>query len=194
MTATVIRHEDHEEVPWNNGLGVTREIANAYLGDGSLAWRISLATIDKDGAFSDFSGAKRIQILLSGPGFVLDFGDHGSAAMQEPFHPVTFDGGWPTSAQNVAGTNRVLNVVTARPHADGRVAVQEVDRDGLRLASGSSLRLFYVLTGALRGEINGKTMMVKQGETLRMDDAASTGLAMPERESSLVYRIDIDLA
>ena len=114
--------------------------------------------------------------------------------MREPFHPVTFDGGWPTSAQNVAGTNRVLNVVTARPHADGRVAVQEVDRDGLRLASGSSLRLFYVLTGALRGEINGKTMMVKQGETLRMDDAASTGLAMPERESALVYRIDIDLA
>lgn len=193
MTTTVIRHEDHEEVPWNNGLGVTREVANAFRPDGTLVWRISLATIDKDGAFSDFAGAKRIQILLSGAGFVLDFRDHGSAAMKKPFHPVTFEGGWPTSAQNVIGSNRVLNVVTAKPHADGRVAVQQVDRGGFQLAQGGSLRLFYVLTGALNAEIDGKTMIVKQGEALRMDNDTSSGLAMPVDESALVYRVDIDL-
>jgi len=56
------------------------------------------------------------------------------------------------------------------------------------------LRLFYVLTGALNAEIQGQTMMVKQGEALRMDNDASTGLVMPADEPTLVYRIDIDLA
>jgi uncharacterized protein len=194
MTTTVIGYEDQEEVPWNNGLGVTREVANAFRPDGTLKWRVSMATIDKDGAFSDFSGAKRIQILLTGAGFVLDFGGHGRAAMKEPFNPVTFEGGWPTSARDVIGQNQVLNVVTASAYADGRVAVQQVDSDGLQLARGGSLRLFYVLTGALSAEIEGKTMMVQQGETLRMDDDASSGLALPADEPTLVYRIDIDLA
>ncbi|MBT5434996.1 MAG: HutD family protein [Alphaproteobacteria bacterium] len=194
MTATVIRHEDHEEVPWNNGLGVTREVANAYRPDGTLIWRISLATIDKDGAFSDFSGAKRIQILLTGGGFVLDFAEHGSAEMTRPFNPVTFEGSWSTSARNVNGSNQVLNLVTAGRYADGRVEVLEVDPNGLQLAKGDTLRLFHVLTGALEAEVDGETLTIKQGETLRMEDSASTGHAVPADGQALVYRIDIALA
>jgi len=194
MTATVIRYEDHEEVPWNNGLGVTREVANSYRPGGTLIWRISLATIDKDGAFSNFAGCKRIQILLTGEGFVLDFAEHGSARVEKPFNPVTFDGGWSTAARNVTGPNQVLNVVTARPEADGRVEVLDVDQSGLELAKGGTLRLFHVLSGALKAEIDDNTVMVQQGQTLRMDDDASTGHAGPINEHALVYLIDIELA
>lgn len=194
MTATVIRHADHEEVPWRNGLGVTREVANAYRADGSLIWRISLATVDRDGAFSPFADCKRILMLLTGPGMVLDFGDHGAVEVRRPFAPVTFEGGWPTSAKDVTAANTVFNVVTARPHADGRTAVIAVGEDGLALGTGGTLRLFHVLSGGLRAEVGDANLTINAGETLRLDTPTMKGEATPMAEGTLVYRVDIDLA
>ena len=64
LPTTVIRFDDHELVPWKNGLGMTREVANARRSDGTMLWRISLATVDRDGPFSDFDGYKRIIMML----------------------------------------------------------------------------------------------------------------------------------
>ncbi len=194
MTTTVIRYGDHEEVPWKNGLGVTREVANAYRDDGSLIWHVSLATVDRDGAFSCFEDCKRILMLLSGPGMVLDFRRHGSAEVRTPFEPVLFEGGWPTTASGVTQANRVLNVVAARPYADACVAVLNVGDEGLQLGKGGTLRLFHVLSGALKADVAGETTSLERGETLRIGDSTVTGHAETADEPALVYRIDIDLA
>ncbi|MFT4102352.1 MAG: HutD family protein [Burkholderiaceae bacterium] len=64
--------------PWRNGRGLTREILVRAASDGGWDWRVSVADIDKDGAFSTFDGVDRAAALLRGPGLVLA-GDARSA-------------------------------------------------------------------------------------------------------------------
>jgi len=61
-------------------------------------WRLSVASVDRTGPFSDFSGYDRVIMLLEGDGMILDFGGHGRAVMSRPFVPQRFDGGWETHA------------------------------------------------------------------------------------------------
>ena len=194
MTASVIRYEDHEEIPWNNGLGVTREVANAYAPDGSLIWRISLATVDRDAAFSNFEDCQRILMLLSGPGMTLDFGPHGDAVVASPFERAVFEGGWPTASKGVTGTNKVLNVVASRAIATATTAILSPSADGLALEPGAGLRFFHVLEGRVTAALENDSHMLRVGETLRLDDPRMTGSLIGEDDKTLVYRIDIDLA
>ena len=65
------------ETPWKNGGGVIHEIARSDK-NGEAGWRISLATIDRDGPFSDFTGYDRTIVPLDGAGFELSFDDGGA--------------------------------------------------------------------------------------------------------------------
>ncbi len=58
---------------WKNGLGETTEIAVAPEGAGLSAfnWRVSMASVTIDGAFSAFPGVDRTLSILSGAGLRL---------------------------------------------------------------------------------------------------------------------------
>jgi environmental stress-induced protein Ves len=60
----------YTEMPWKNGLGVTREVAR-YPESGEYEWRISLATIRQPGPFSTFPGYLRNISVLEGGGMYL---------------------------------------------------------------------------------------------------------------------------
>jgi environmental stress-induced protein Ves len=188
MTVSPIRFADHDLVPWKNGLGMTREVAGGTDRDGRMQWRISLATVDRDGPFSDFTGYKRIIMMLEGGGMTLDFGPHGSAVLERPFVPVTFDGGWPTSATLHAGPTRDLNVVTARESAASAVEVMALP--GPSRCEGHGLTLVHVLRGRAR---TADGTVLETGDTLRIDGEDHATL-QPEGDGTLLYRIDIDLA
>ncbi len=194
MANTLIQQQDHQLVPWKNGLGMTREVANAHDADGAMLWRISLATVDRDGPFSDFTGYKRIIMLLEGKGMTLDFGAHGSAVMDQPFVPVPFDGAWPTSATLHDGPTRDLNVVTSAEKATGAVALLEPASSAMELAPSHAITLLYVLRGAARAAVAGETWSMATGEALRLDGAGQSGTLTGQQDDTLVYRIDIDLA
>jgi environmental stress-induced protein Ves len=66
----VIKYDELVETRWKNGGGVTREIATAQLKDAFL-WRLSMADVSKDGAFSDFAGFMRILTVIKGSGVAL---------------------------------------------------------------------------------------------------------------------------
>jgi environmental stress-induced protein Ves len=194
MPITLIRPDDHQLVPWKNGKGMTREVANAMRPDGTMLWRLSLATVDRDGPFSDFTGYKRIIMLLEGKGMTLDFGPHGSAVMDRPFVPVTFDGGWPTSATLVDGPTRDFIVVTAHDGAASAVEVLKLTAAGEALAPSHSLTVLLALAGAATVETADGRQRLETGDCLRLDGAGQGGRIAAERDSALVYRIDIDLA
>lgn len=194
MAITLIRWEDHELVPWKNGLGMTREVANAQGADGVMLWRISLATVDRDGPFSDFSGYKRIIMMLSGDGMTLDFGSHGRAVMDKPFQPVIFDGAWPTSARLHGGATRDLNVVTAQESLRSQVAVLEVPQEPMAVTPGGHLTFLHVLAGTVSAG-NGETdWEMACAETLRIEGEASALSLRAGQGEAKLYRIDIDLA
>ena len=72
---------------WKNGGGVTREIARDPP-DGPWRWRLSIAEVASDGAFSAFPGLSRILTVIEGSGVDLHGSDGVIAAL--PLRPVAF--------------------------------------------------------------------------------------------------------
>lgn len=116
----LIRAADLVPAPWKNGGGVTREILRMPAGSAHFDWRLSLANIEAEGAFSAFDGYERTLVLVRGNGLLLRFGNHGESRLTHIGDHVTFDGGWQTYGVPLAGACMDLNLIAAdrlpRPH------------------------------------------------------------------------------
>ena len=103
---------DYTRQPWKNGKGVTVELARAEK-DGTVLWRLSMATVAEDGPFSLFAGIERNLTVISGPGFRLM--GPGIDIDCRPLAPVAFPGDVAVSALGTAaGASDDFNVMTAR--------------------------------------------------------------------------------
>lgn len=96
--------------PWKNGGGSTRELAAQYGQNGQQLWRVSLAEIDRDGAFSTFPGLARIHCIVAGAGLVL-LGADGLRMEAKPRIPLMFDGSLKLQAQLRDGPCRAFNLI-----------------------------------------------------------------------------------
>jgi hypothetical protein len=118
---TLIERFDLNSLPvvsWKSGGGTTREIVCRPAGAGfdDFDWRISVATIDADVAFSTFSGVDRCIALLRGGGLRLASTDGGDIdhRLDLPYRPFAFDGGRALRATLLAGESMDFNVMTRR--------------------------------------------------------------------------------
>jgi uncharacterized protein len=111
-------------VAWKNGGGATREIAcrpaGASLDD--FDWRVSVATIAADGAFSVFTGVDRWIALLRGGGVRLT-GVGIDHRLDVPHAPFAFDGARALHAALVDGESADFNVMSRRARARARLRV-----------------------------------------------------------------------
>jgi len=138
--------------PWKNGGGSTIEIAigppDASVDD--FDWRVSLATIAEDGAFSQFDGVDRTLALVDGPGMLLHI--DGEPTMVTEAEPVVaFDGSSEVSAKLNRGPTTDFNVMSRSErcyHQFGRrrlsgdsTFVARAEITVLFLAEGDSLQL-----------------------------------------------------
>jgi uncharacterized protein len=110
----VIRARDYREQPWKNGGGLTHEIAVAFSDDATehVLWRISLATIDRDGRFSEFRGYDRTIVALDEDPLELDI--DGKMVVLERAAPHEFRGESKVACRLRGGATRDLNVMTLR--------------------------------------------------------------------------------
>lgn len=115
----IIRFADLIEIPWKNGGGVTRNIAEDRDGD-ALRWRLSTADVDRDGPFSDFAGLTRILTIIAGGDMVLSGPDGDITAAWAD--PVVFDGATPVTATLADGPLRDLNLMFDPQMCEGNVA------------------------------------------------------------------------
>ena len=131
MSATRFALADIVPTPWKNGGGATREIACWPPGTGldSFDWRISVATIAADGAFSVFAGIYRSITLLSGDGVLLH-GEHGTHRLDQPLVPFAFAGETPIRATLLGGASEDFNVMTRRGRCRADVKVWRYAVDG----------------------------------------------------------------
>ncbi|WP_050603848.1 HutD family protein [Ruegeria sp. 6PALISEP08] len=93
---------------WANGGGVTRELAAKRVG-GQVAWRISVAEIEREGPFSRFPGLARVHTIIEGAGLALHGADEVLSA--RPFEPLRFDGALAVTARLLDGPCRAFNVI-----------------------------------------------------------------------------------
>jgi environmental stress-induced protein Ves len=93
--------------PWRNGGGVTRTIATG----GSL-WRVSLASIERDGPYSRFPGMSRVSLILRGNGVTLRSQD--TVVQLRPLVAEAYDGDEVWDATLNDGPSMALNAMTAK--------------------------------------------------------------------------------
>lgn len=85
----IIRHSALIETLWKNGGGITREIGGESKDDRYI-WRLSMADVTRDGAFSIFPGLVRILTVIAGNGMKLEYEDNTLLASLGV--PLRFDG------------------------------------------------------------------------------------------------------
>ena len=139
-------------VPWKNGGGSTTEIAIGPPDSGfeDFDWRVSLATIEKDGAFSRFPGVDRTLALVEGHGMTLDI-DGDPVVVTDGDPVVAFDGSSDVTAKLSRGGSTDFNAMTRSDrcyHTFGRrrltgisTFVARADVTVLFLAEGEALEL-----------------------------------------------------
>ncbi len=95
------------KTPWKNGGGITREIACSNPDE--PYWRLSLADVTQDGAFSTFPGLHRVLTVVEGEGMVLKTETEEIHA--NPLKPVSFSGETPVMGQLKNGPVQNFNLI-----------------------------------------------------------------------------------
>ena len=110
---------------WKNAGGETRQIAVSPTGADldAFDWRLSMATVAKDGPFSAFPGVSRTLCLLTGDGLELRF-DDGRTSTLRPGDRTDFAADSPVHGRLTGGPVGDLNIMVRR--AAVRAAIRQV--------------------------------------------------------------------
>ncbi|WP_295533586.1 HutD family protein [uncultured Thioclava sp.] len=136
-----LRRSDLTATPWKNGGGLTWEIAAFPEGAGfdDIVWRLSMAEVASDGAFSEFAGIDRTLTVLSGAGMTLSFAQGGSVTLDASAPPLSFPGEAALNARLTDGPILDFNIMTRRGACVHRVemlaAGQAVPSDTIALVT-----------------------------------------------------------
>ena len=110
----VLRQADYQRMRWKNGGGWTTQLA-AFPPEGeSFDWRVSIAEIESDGAFSAFPGCDRHIALLEGIGMELRFDGAETQRLEQRLRFVPFAGEAAVFGKLLAGPVHDFNVITRR--------------------------------------------------------------------------------
>lgn len=120
MVSCVIPASHYRRERWRNQLGWTREIYRSGPGGPDedagqdWDWRLSIAEIECDAAFSPFPGIDRVLVLLSGNGLRLRFDDGETVELQPPHDKHRFAGERAVSGELVDGATHDFNLMWRR--------------------------------------------------------------------------------
>lgn len=169
----LIPYASLESAPWKNGGGSATEIAIAPPGAGldDFDWRISLATISEDGAFSVFPGIDRTLALVEGAGVTLDIAGGKRVSLCDDDPIIEFSGESDIKAALNGGATLDFNVMTRRTVCHHRL--------GRRVLSGIS-------EFAPRGDLT--VLFLTEGDSLSVSsDAERIGMV---RFDTMVFDTD----
>lgn len=105
---------------WKNQLGWTREIARWPL-EGDWDWRLSIAEIEHDAAFSCFEGIERELVLLTGNGLRLRFEDGHEHTLLPPHERMRFAGERSVTGELIEGPTQDFNLMWRRDRIDAQL-------------------------------------------------------------------------
>ncbi|TAM56575.1 HutD family protein [bacterium] len=190
-TGRVLRRASYRAMPWKNGGGITHEIT-VFPSEEAPVWRLSVATIERDGPFSDFTSYDRTIVPLEGHGVILDLSNGERAVLDRPFHPFPFAGELKVDCRLIDGPVRDFNVMTRRAECTHAVEARRIGERALNLA-GPEARFVYVFEGELVVEVppSGAGEHLHVGDTLCLDGSAPVCLR-PRADSARVALVRID--
>ena len=164
---------------WRNGRGETREVAAWPRGAtiDTFEWRVSIATIDADGAFSRFPGVTRTMTLIAGAGLRLT-GQATRIELAGRHATATYRGDDEINCKLLGGVVQVLNAMV---RGDRPALVTAMDAS-TRAVTPARFRVCVALEGVVECAYDGSGFALGPGDALVMDDAA-------ERDAVLHVRV-----
>jgi len=162
---------DYRRTPWRNGGGTTVDVAVETGAHGDV-WRFGRTPIIRPGAFSDYSGFDRVQVLVSGRGLVLETPD-GEIDVREPLRPVRFAGETPIVSRLEAGPVEVVNLIGDRARVG--IDIQVLDA-GRALRVGPGTHIIYNPGGEGTLDVDGSAHHLPADHALRLDGSGTAAM------------------
>jgi environmental stress-induced protein Ves len=174
MQARILHAADYERMRWKNGGGWTTQLAVGAASDGVSAfdWRISIAEIESDGAFSAFAGCDRSIALLDGVGMELRFDDADAVRLDQRLKFFKFAGEANAFGKLLAGPVRDFNLIVRRDAIDAEILRRPLVGPMVFLATADTTWFVYVASGVAKmksgGEIGtGESLLLEPDPALR---------------------------
>ena len=171
MRARVLHAADYRRMRWKNGGGWTTELASAAASDGvsDFDWRISIAEIDSDGAFSTFPDCDRSIALLDGIGMELTFDEAPPERLDQRLRFVHFAGEWKTHGRLLAGPVRDFNLIVRRDAITAEILHRPLVGPMVFLATPQTTWFVYVINGNARIKNDAEESTIETGESLLLE-------------------------
>jgi len=171
MSTTLLPAASRSPQTWRNGGGVTFEVARAAPPAGSMQeflWRVSIARVDRAGAFSSFAGFQRLITVIEGGGMMLR-GLGRSDVTLRPFDVLPFDGAASITGLLPHGPVMDLNVIydPTRCHAELTIVEHAVPE---RSASRDELLVINLGEAAIDCRCNGRAQLMQRHDALWIRD------------------------
>ena len=177
MSAQVLRAADYRRMRWKNGGGWTTELSASVsaAAGGDFDWRISIADIESDGAFSTFPGCDRFIALLDGAGMELQIDTSEPVRLDQRLRFVRFAGEAATFGRLLGGAVRDFNVIVRREAVRAEVLHRPLVGPMVFLPEAATTWFIYLAAG--QAEVKDVAVLqIEAGESLLLPsgDAART--------------------
>ena len=149
LMASVLRAQDYRRMPWKNAAGWTSEVLRVPDCE-DWNWRLSIADIEADAAFSTFPGVDRWLVLLSGNGMRLKFDDGHIRTLLPPHGEARFSGEQPLTGELLEGPSRDFNLMWKRDRVDAQLWHRPLVGTMVLFVEPGETWAIHVLAGHLR--------------------------------------------
>ncbi|MET0290181.1 MAG: HutD family protein [Pseudoxanthomonas sp.] len=163
-SSRVIPAHEYRRERWKNGLGWTREIVRSP-GTAAWDWRLSIAEIERDAAFSAFPGVDRELVLLHGQGVRLAFDDGESALLAIPGERHRFSGERTLTGELVDGPTQDFNLMWRRGRVSAELLVRPLVGSMLFFAAPGETWALYLMAGQAQFDRRTDLPPLWQGDT-----------------------------
>lgn len=161
---TVVPANEYRRERWKNGLGWTREILRVPAA-GDWDWRLSIAEIEQDAAFSTFPGVERALVLLSGNGLRLRFADGRVRELLPPHASVRFAGDDAVAGELVDGRTTDFNLMWRRDRVDAQLWHRPLVGSMLVFVAPGETWALHLLAGHARFAGEARAPLLEAGDT-----------------------------
>lgn len=174
MRVTHLPANDYRRMRWKNDRGWTREILRVPDRD-DYDWRVSIAEIDADCAFSAFPGCDRVLVLLRGNGMRLALDDGSAADLDPPHDRIAFAGELAATCTLRDGPTHDFNLIWQRDRVQARLLHRPLVGPMVFLPEAGVAWLIHVMAGQAHVRDRPGLPALDTGDSLLLVDDAQPG-------------------
>ncbi len=200
MPLRLIPANEYRRERWRNGLGWTKVIfaqcsgkqperalngscedapehAGGSAGENEWDWRLSIAEIDTDCAFSAFPGYDRVLVLLAGNGMRLAFDDGTNTELAPPHGRMGFAGELSVQCHLIDGPTADFNAIVRRDRCTMQVYHRPLVGSMVFFAEAGVSWAIHLISGRATVKSAGESVGMNAGDTTLLDGAPGNDAA-----------------